>query len=36
MSPNEERRKRWEDAASHPNADDLENAKIFAKTVINI
>lgn len=36
MSPNAERIKRWKDAASHPNTDDLENAKIFAKTVINI
>lgn len=34
MSPNEERKKRWEDAASHPDINDLENAKKFAEDII--
>lgn len=33
-APNPERVKRWQDAASHPDEQDCENAKIFAKELL--
>lgn len=35
MAPNPERRQRWIDAASHPDNNDLENAKAFGESIIN-
>lgn len=35
MAPNEERIKRWNDAKTHPDNNDIENAKIFSMSVIN-
>lgn len=35
MAPDEARIKRWKDASTHPDNNDLENAKIFAKSIIN-
>ncbi|MBC2851539.1 flavodoxin [Cetobacterium sp. 8H] len=34
MAPSDERRQRWEDAKSHPNSEDLERAKEFAKSIL--
>ena len=36
MAVNEERRKRWKDASTHPDNNDLENAKAFGQSLINI
>ncbi len=35
MSPNEERRQRWEDAKSHPDQLDLDNATQFALNILS-
>lgn len=34
MAPNPERKQRWIDAASHPDDNDLKNAKAFAESII--
>ncbi|MGL4998439.1 MAG: flavodoxin family protein [Cetobacterium sp.] len=35
MAPSEERIKRWEDAKSHPNKEDLKKSKEFALSILN-
>lgn len=35
MSPNEQRKQRWEDAKTHPDTSDLEKASSFATTILN-
>ncbi|MGL6066621.1 MAG: flavodoxin family protein [Cetobacterium sp.] len=35
MAPSKERVKRWEDAKPHPDENDLNSAKEFAKSVLN-
>ena len=35
MSPNEERKKRWEDAKSHPDQLDLNKATEFSLDIIS-
>ncbi|MGL4988632.1 MAG: flavodoxin family protein [Cetobacterium sp.] len=35
MAPTEERKKRWNDAKSHPDKNDLKNAKDFAISILN-
>lgn len=35
MAPNEARIKRWKDASTHPDNNDLENARSFARSIID-